>query len=94
MDVVDITTTTSNGEARWGAVLHTLRDRYSIRHTDSVVPHRPLGLRSTNETYEERTSHLKGTKRELHERHLSMKDAAGERQGPDFFTKMRAQGSA
>ncbi len=81
-------------ECVWDTVLRALREGHNIRHTDSSVPHRPLGQRHTNDTYEERASHLKGTKRELHERHLSLKEAAGERQGPDFFTKMRAQGSA
>ena len=59
---------------------------------ESSIVGQPL-QRHTNETYEERASHLKGIKRERHERHLMLKETADERQGSDFFTVMRAQGS-
>ena len=77
----------------WADVLARIKAQLGAAPTDPAVPHRPLMRRPTNETYEERAGQLKGAKRERHERHLSLKESAEERQGSDFFTKMRAQGS-
>jgi hypothetical protein len=76
----------------WSAVLDYIYKQHGLSPMDAVVPHVPLIQRHTNDTYMDRRNQLTGNKKERLDRHLNLKEN-GTGTDPDFFAKMRGQGS-
>ena len=75
----------------WEGVLNQLSSA-GLTPSIPTAPHIPLLARKCGEAYSDRVDSLQGQKKDRFDRHMAISGTAAE-SDPDFFARMRAQGS-